>query len=89
MANETKKRLLLSKWREEVGALRAELDDREDEIQTLQSDLEDANEQIAARDSLQDATLLDVKYWMLGVLVHHRPMSDPRVILRKVEEAIG
>lgn len=65
MANETKKRLLLSKWRayQDAGS--------EGESERLES------------------TLLTVRDWMLGVLVHHRPMSDPRVILRKVEEAIG
>lgn len=35
-----------------------------------------------------ETALTDVKYWMIEVLVHNRPMRDPRKILRQVEEVL-
>lgn len=36
-----------------------------------------------------EATLTDVKYWLHDGLVMHRLVSDPRQLLRKVEEVLG
>jgi seryl-tRNA synthetase len=114
MANETKKRLLLSKWR--GVADRAEIERRverllrdvdqlndnvgklatqDEEIERLKADLEEAREEIK---SLQDdrdeyaeqleRVLYDVRYWLHDGLVHCRLVSNPRAILRKVEEVL-
>lgn len=69
--NETKKRLLLSKWREEQEAGR----ENERECDCCVEDYE--------------RVLTDVKYWLLSGLVHHRLVSDPRALLRKVEDVLG
>lgn len=75
---EVKKRLLLSKWR----GLQMDAQDKIDELQ----------EQIDAHESetsdLVDA-LVAVKYWLHDGLVMHRLVSNPRDILRKVEDAIS
>ena len=103
MANETKKRLLLSKWRctaevfrDVENSLQEKIADRDSDISRLKEEIEETKEQLESLQSDRDEhseqienTLLDVKYWMLGVLVHHQPMSDPRVILRKVEDVLG
>lgn len=68
MVGETKKRLLLSKWRGEQEAGRAECD-------CYTSDFE--------------AVLIDVKYWLHDGLVLHRLVSDPRQMLRKIEDVLG
>lgn len=36
-----------------------------------------------------EAVLEDVKYWLHDGLVHHRLVSDPRRLLRKVEDVLG
>lgn len=62
-ASETKKRLLLSKWRDELETLREQQDEHE--------------EALTERD------------WQIFELVHHRLVSDPRRLLRKVEDALS
>lgn len=112
---ETKKRLLLSKWR--GGADRADierrmnrlledierlnnavgkLNDQDEEIDRLKADLKERDEQIETleaenetRDDDMVRTLEDVKYWLHDDLVMHRLVSDPRQLLRKVEDALG
>jgi hypothetical protein len=76
MANETKRRLLLSKWRDQD--VRDELDKAEETISNQAWQIED-----------MESTLLDVRYWLHDGLVFHRLVSDPRALLRKVEDAIG
>jgi chromosome segregation ATPase len=102
VANETKKRLLLSNWQTELGSLRenmkqhkSDIAERDEEVERLKSNLEDAEDDLeAAREAHMDeiasmeAALLDVKYWMHDALVLHLPMRDPRVILRKVEDVL-
>jgi hypothetical protein len=65
--SETKRRLLLSKWR---------------------ADQESGRDGDWFAEQLE-TTLVDVKYWMIEPLVHHRPMRDPRVILRRIEDVLG
>lgn len=36
-----------------------------------------------------EAALTDVRYWLLSGLVHHQLVSDPRQLLRKVEDALS
>lgn len=74
MSSETKKRLLLSKWRTEQETS-IEHDEKVTEKHWRIDDLE--------------TVLSDVKYWMHDALVLHLPMRDPRVILRKVEDVLG
>jgi hypothetical protein len=99
--SETKKRLLLSKWRtsqDEGVRLRAEIEELEsardeawhdvevlqDERNSLQSELDDLQGTPAMCD-----VLTDVKYWLHDGLVMHRLVSDPRQLLRKVEDVLG
>ena len=73
MSSETKKRLLLSKWRSEIEKLRDEQDRHE--------------EQIAERDyqiEQMESVLTDVKYWM-----HKAQFRRSWPLLRKVEDALG
>jgi hypothetical protein len=68
--NETKKRLLLSKWRVEQEAGREnerECDCRVEDITRV---------------------LEDVRYWLHDGLVLHKLVSDPRRLLRKVEDVL-
>ncbi|WP_448043767.1 hypothetical protein [Bradyrhizobium liaoningense] len=71
------------------------LNDQDEEIETLKSDLEERDETIKELESERDArddaaygVLEDVKYWLHSGLVHHRLVSDPRQMLRKVEEVL-
>ncbi len=85
MSTETKRRLLLSKWRglrERLEALESELGHAKDQIRSLEDDRDEYAERM-------ERVLHDVKYWMLEPLAHHMPMRDPRVILRKVEDVLG
>lgn len=77
-ASETKKRLLLSKWRDEQEAGREQQDEHEEA-------LTERDWQIFELES----ALLDVRYWLHDGLVHHRLVSDPRRLLRKVEDALS
>lgn len=70
-SHETKKRLLLSKWREEQESGR----ENERECDCHVGDLE--------------AALTDVRYWLLSGLVHHQLVSDPRQLLRKIEDVLS
>lgn len=78
---ETKKRLLLSKWRTQIETLTAELEEAKEQIQSLEDDRDEYAEQM-------EQTLSDVRYWLHDGLVHHKLVSDPRALLRKVEDAI-
>lgn len=60
--SETKKRLLLSKWRDE---------------------------QEAGREQQEHEEALTERDWQIFELVHHRLVSDPRRLLRKVEDALS
>jgi hypothetical protein len=66
--SETKKRLLLGKWR-------AYQENGRDECDCYTDDL--------------TAALVDVKYWLHDGLVMHRLVSDPRQLLRKIEDVLG
>lgn len=71
-------------------------------INALLKDAEDVEEQLAEAErtaaevmteeqqeiELLTECLTHVKYWMLDTLVHHRPMTDPRAVLRRIEECL-
>lgn len=78
MPNETKKRLLLSKWRAGLLSLREEVEGLQEKIDAYEWE---ASEQVE--------TLELVKYWLHDGLVHHKLISNPREILRKVEDALS
>lgn len=79
VTSETKKRLLLSKWRiSNIADLREQIDEHKEALAAQ-------DDQILAL----TATLEDVKYWLHDGLVHHRLVSDPRQLLRKVEDVLG
>jgi hypothetical protein len=42
-----------------------------------------------ARDDSAYGVLTDVKYWLHDGLVMHRLVSDPRQLLRKIEDVLG
>lgn len=69
--SETKKRLLLSKWRSEQESGR----ESERECDCYTDDL--------------TRVLEDVKYWLHDGLIHKRLVSDPRQLLRKIEDVLG
>lgn len=74
-----------------------ELDDRVRELKQEESKklIEALDERDAALDRLDEIegegmrdTLEKVRYWLLDSLVHHKPVKDPRQVLRLVEEAL-
>jgi len=75
--NETKRRLLLSKWR-------CQLDDLRDKVEQLE---EQISEHDADTEHMESA-LVAVRYWLHDGLVLKQPIRDPRAILRIVEDAI-
>ncbi|MGJ5032327.1 hypothetical protein ACQR1I_36200 [Bradyrhizobium sp. HKCCYLS2038] len=101
--SETKKRLLLAKWRAQVETLHEIEDrlqnsiaDRDATIERAKEELAEANEKIESLEADQDwrlieleTVLTDVKYWLHDGLVHHKLVSDPRALLRKIENVIG
>lgn len=78
MANETKRRLLLSKWETRVEDLREKLEETEEAFANAEDE----------RDAIAEV-LEQVKYWMHEPLVLQMPMRDPRVILRRIEDVLG
>lgn len=71
----------------ENKTLREEESERYQKLQEEYETLE--NEQQAEMDDLTRGALETVKYWLLDVLVHGRPMQKtPREVLRIVEEAL-
>lgn len=78
------------------AALPAEFHDVLDELcDELESDFTDAkanhDEAISDAEWLQEdmeTALEAVKYWMHDALVLHKPITDPRKILRLVEDAL-
>lgn len=72
------------------------LNEQDEEIERLKADLEERDETIkeleAERDARDDdaySVLEDVKYWLHDGLVHRRLVSDPRRMLRKIEDVLG
>lgn len=59
----------------------AQRDEYETERDELQAELDE-------HASDMEAALLAVKYWMQDALVLHKPITDPRKILRMVEDAL-
>jgi hypothetical protein len=72
-----------------INALLSDAEDIEAQRDEAIEDADTLRDQVEQRDSDQDACLTHVKYWMIDTLVHHRPMTDPRAVLRKIEDAIG
>src|ERR1700739_3998037 len=114
MADETKRRLLISKWRgafdraklesgvdqllagaNQLVELASELTGQDERIATLEDELEGAQDRIkeleaeadAREDELTEA-LERVKYWLHDGIVHGKLVSDPRRLLRTVEDAL-
>lgn len=84
MKIETKKRLLLSKWRAQraqIDNLKADLDEAREKIESLEEDANGRHDDIIA-------VLETVKYWLHDGIVHGKLVSDPRRLLRKVEEVL-
>ena len=77
VTSDTRKRLLLAKWRAELETLRDKQDEHEEELAERDADAEEMRE-----------TLEAVKYWLHDGLVFHRLVSDPRQLLRKVEDVL-
>lgn len=69
--SETKKRLLLSKWRSEQESGR----EGERECDCYVEDI--------------TRVLEDVRYWLHDGLVLHKLVSDPRRLLRRIEDVLG
>ena len=69
----TKRRALLSRYAD----LREKIDELQDELDELRGE-----------ESTRESALIAVKYWLHDALVLHRPISDPRRILRVIEAAL-
>ena len=95
MTTETKRRLILSKWRgsrDEVATLRAEIkeleierDDALDDRDSIQNERNALQSQLDEREGpgMREA-LTDVKYWM-----HAAQFRRSWPLLRKIEDALG
>lgn len=97
--SETKRRLLISRWRAREGVA-AELEERIKELRAshmnLEADLEEANDSLEEAEAERDAyaadleaALVDVKYWLHEGLVHGKLVSKPREMLRRIEDLVG
>lgn len=98
MTTETKRRLLLSKWRCELETLRdnaeqhkRDINERDDKIgdleatvKEIETDLELAREAHVDEIAAMESALVDVKYWM-----HAAQFRRSWPLLRKVEEVLG
>lgn len=97
MSNETKRRLLLSKWRCELETLRdnaeqhkRDINERDDKIgdleatvKEIETDLELAREAHVDEIAAMESALVDVKYWM-----HAAQFRRSWPLLRKVEDLV-
>jgi len=73
--------------KERVDELEAEESDEIDKLESRVGELEDKLDDICG-DGMRGA-LETIRYWLLDVLVHGRPMqTPPRQILRLVEDAL-
>jgi septal ring factor EnvC (AmiA/AmiB activator) len=73
---------------EELKEVESDLEHAQTLLKSAEEDVASLEEQLAQRDSDQDTALEAVKYWMQDALVLHKPITDPRKILRMVEDAI-
>ena len=98
MTTETKRRLILSKWRGDLERLRDnaeqykrdldeltdKLDHAESQLKEAEHDLELAREAHVDEIAAMESALVDVKYWM-----HAAQFRRSWPLLRKVEDALG
>lgn len=73
---------------EELKEVENDLEHTQTLLKSAEDDVATLEEQLAERDSEQDSVLTDLKYWFLDVMVHGRPVTDPRKMLRKVEAVL-
>lgn len=73
---------------EQLTGIATERDDLKAEVDEMKAEEDVLRAELDQRDSDQDRALETVKYWFLDVMAHQRPMSDPRKILRIVEDAL-
>ena len=73
---------------EELNGVEDERDEFKRKFDDLESDYEDLKDEVDQRDEDRDNALIAVKYWMQDALVLHKPITDPRKILRMVEDAL-
>lgn len=88
---------LVSQWESRLDAeeLSDELKTANETIEERDEHIKDLNKQIEAIDAETDerieeleSTLIKVRDWMHDTLVLDRPMTDPRKILREIEDAL-
>lgn len=83
VAEHEKEAAAVERLQDEIKALQEEQSDElskaEERIEELEGEIEDRVDPRAALET--------VKYWMHDALILHKPMTDPRRILRLVEEA--
>lgn len=85
VAEHAKEAALASDLADEVKAKRGACVERDE----LKEQVDDLNAELDQRYTDQTGALETVKYWLLDVLVHGRPMQKPpRQILRIVEDAL-
>jgi predicted RNase H-like nuclease (RuvC/YqgF family) len=65
------------------------IEELEDEINELKKHVVSLEETCDEEISDYESALEAVKHWFWDVMVHHKPMSDPRRILRVVERTLG
>lgn len=70
-----------------INALLTDAEDIEAQRDEYETERDEAIEEVNDHYESQFAVLEHVKYWMHNALVLHRPMTDPRVIMRMLEDA--
>lgn len=67
----------------------------DDFVDLLESDAAEAKGELVSAVEAHGYELRDlsemldaVRYWLLDILVHHKPPSDPRRMLRRVEQTL-
>lgn len=79
------KKNLPEKFHDDLDAL---CDELESDFTTAQDEHDETlAEQVELSDDME-SVLTTLKYWFLDVMVHGRPVTDPRKMLRKVEAVL-
>lgn len=74
--------------REQLQAVRETLDEKESELEEVHLSRRTAEAELEEMNAPVLDVLRAVRDWFDNVLLHKRPMSDPRVMLRQVERAL-
>ena len=71
-----------------IEALLTDAEDIEAQRDEYEEERDEALADLESRQASETQALEKVKYWFLDVMTHGKPMTDPRKILRIVEDAL-